>query len=129
MSTHKVTVTREGKWWMVAIPEFDGLTQARRLGEVEEMARDWIALHLDVPVEEVAVDVRVDTVQGIEVAATLEGIEATRREAARNERVARESTIALAKQLAQAEVPVRDIGSILGVSFQRAHQLVTAESK
>ncbi|TCN51768.1 hypothetical protein EV641_109159 [Rhodococcus sp. SMB37] len=44
MTTYRVNVTREGKWWMVAIPELDELTQARRIGEAEAMARDLIAL-------------------------------------------------------------------------------------
>lgn len=27
--TYNAEVTRDGKWWMVAIPELDGLTQAQ----------------------------------------------------------------------------------------------------
>lgn len=45
---YEVEVTREAKWWMVSIPEIDGLTQARRLSEVEQMAREYIAVTLDV---------------------------------------------------------------------------------
>jgi hypothetical protein len=40
---------------MVDIPELDGLTQARRLGEIEDMARDYIAVVTDVPLSQVAV--------------------------------------------------------------------------
>src|SRR5690242_16479877 len=54
---YMVTVTREGKWWMVHIPELDGLTQARNLGEVEAQARDYIAVWLDVPADSFAVHV------------------------------------------------------------------------
>jgi hypothetical protein len=54
--TYEVKVTREGKWWMVAIPAIDGLTQARRLSEAELMAKEYIAVTLDVPVESVDVD-------------------------------------------------------------------------
>jgi hypothetical protein len=46
--TFAVNVTRDGKWWMVAIPEIDGLTQARNRREVDLMARDYIALALEV---------------------------------------------------------------------------------
>ncbi len=62
MSHYKATVTREGKWWMVHIPELGGLTQARRLGEDELMAREWVAVTLDVPLEDVTVTVTVEAV-------------------------------------------------------------------
>jgi len=62
MTTYEVAVTREGRWWMVEIPGLDGLTQARRLDEVEKMAREYIAVTQDVPISQVAV-----TISGIEV--------------------------------------------------------------
>ncbi|CPV99762.1 hypothetical protein P5V67_01360 [Mycobacteroides abscessus subsp. abscessus] len=55
MRTYGIQVTRDGKWWMVNVPEIDQLTQARNEGEVEEMARELIAVHQDVPIEDVAV--------------------------------------------------------------------------
>lgn len=124
--TYRATVTREGKWWMVAIPEYDGLTQARRLGEVEQMAREWIAVTIDAPIEDVAVEVAVDRVADIRVGDMLIEIKKTRADAARLEATARDQTEELVRQLAAAQVPVRDIGAILGVSFQRAHQYVLA---
>lgn len=50
-----ITVTREGNWWMVAIPELDGLTQARTEDEAPLMAREYIAVTLGVPVDQVEV--------------------------------------------------------------------------
>ncbi|MBA0046300.1 hypothetical protein [Mycobacteroides sp. LB1] len=55
MHTYDIQVTRDGKWWMIHVPEIDQLTQARSQGEVEEMARGLIAVHQDVPIDEVAV--------------------------------------------------------------------------
>ncbi|MDR2619719.1 MAG: hypothetical protein LBC29_01105 [Propionibacteriaceae bacterium] len=49
MKTYAVNVYREDGWWMVAIPEIDGLTQARSLREAEHMARDYIASGLMCP--------------------------------------------------------------------------------
>jgi predicted RNase H-like HicB family nuclease len=56
--TYVVNVNREGKWWMVSIPELDGLTQARNEDEVEAMARDVIAVTLDVQPDSFALSVR-----------------------------------------------------------------------
>lgn len=41
--TYRVSVTREGKWWIVDVPGVDYRTQARSLTEVDEMARDLVA--------------------------------------------------------------------------------------
>ncbi|MCW3494553.1 hypothetical protein [Microbacterium sp. SSM24] len=50
MKTYDITVTRDGEWWMVGIPEIDGLTQARSLEEVVPIAQDYIAVTLDIPI-------------------------------------------------------------------------------
>ena len=62
ITTYKAEVTRaqkkgEGHWWMISVPEIDGVTQARKLEEVEVMARDLIAITLDVELDEVAVEI------------------------------------------------------------------------
>lgn len=124
--TYAATVTREGRWWMVAIPDIDGLTQARRIDEAELMARELIAVSLDVALEEVAVTVTVESVGEVPVRSIVERIESDRRAAAELERGASRRAIELAKQLAAENVTVRDVGSILHVSYQRAHQLTTA---
>ena len=124
MTAYRVEVTREGKWWMVSIPELDGLTQARRLEDASAMAREYIAVTLDIPTSDVEVNVAVIDVDGVNVADEIARLEAEKLEAeAARERVA-EDTRRLAQTLASSKVPVRDIGAILGVSHQRAHQLV-----
>jgi len=125
--TYGATVTREGRWWMVAIPEIDGLTQARRIDEAELMARELIAVSLGVALEEIAVTVTVESVGEVPVRSIVERIESDRRTAAELERGASSRAIELAKQLAAENVTVRDVGSILHVSYQRAHQLTTAD--
>jgi hypothetical protein len=57
MREYDIEVSRDGRWWMIHIPELDGLTQARHEGEIEEMARDYIAVTTDVPIAEIGVRV------------------------------------------------------------------------
>lgn len=125
-TTYQATVTREDGWWMVHVPEIDGLSQARRLAEAPTMARELVAVTLDVPVESVTVEIVVEAVDGVPVRATVEEVAAERAEAARLEADATAKARALARALAAHNVPLRDVGTILGVSHQRAHQLISA---
>jgi hypothetical protein len=43
---------------MIHIPELDGLTQARFPGEIEDMARDYIAVSTGIPIDQVSVRIR-----------------------------------------------------------------------
>jgi len=54
---YTATAMREGSWWLVSIPDLDGLTQARTLADAELAAREWIAVTLDVPLDTVSVTV------------------------------------------------------------------------
>lgn len=50
MTVYDVNIERDGKWWAISVPELPGaFSQARTRDEVAEMARDVIALYLDVP--------------------------------------------------------------------------------
>lgn len=50
MTVYRVNVERAGSWWAISVPDLPGVfSQARRRDEVEDMARDVIALYLDVP--------------------------------------------------------------------------------
>jgi predicted RNase H-like HicB family nuclease len=53
---YTVEVEREPGWWIIRAPDLGDLTtQARRLGAVEENARQAIAVWLDVDLEAVEV--------------------------------------------------------------------------
>lgn len=124
MSTYTAMITREGKWWMVAIPAIDGLTQARRLSEAQLMAREYIAVTLDVPLADVSVVLEVESIgQVAGIRGRLAAIEQERTQAIELEKKATAEASALARELVAADVPLRDVGAVLGVSFQRAHQL------
>lgn len=50
MNVYRVEIVRDDGWWVISVPELRGVfSQARRRDEVEAMARDAVALYLDVP--------------------------------------------------------------------------------
>jgi hypothetical protein len=126
VKTYDVTVERDGRWWMVAIPELDGLTQARRLDEVEQMAREYIAVTTDVPLSRVAVEVSGITAAGQDLLQAKILVDGLRRRAKDLETLVGEFTREVAATLTDASVPVRDVSNVLGISHQRVSQLVQA---
>ncbi|TFH70619.1 HicB family toxin-antitoxin system [Cellulomonas sp. HD19AZ1] len=122
-TTYTATAAREGRWWTITVPDV-GVTQSRRLDDVEGMARELVAVTLDVPLSDGTVTVEVAKVGDVDVADRLATLRRERAEAERLEAAAREHTAALARDLVARDVPLRDVGAILGVSHLRAHQLV-----
>lgn len=55
MPSYNFTVARDGRWWMIHIPAINGLTQARHSGEIELMAREYVAVSQGIAVDEVRV--------------------------------------------------------------------------
>lgn len=123
-TTYSATATREGKWWMIRIPEIDGLTQARKLDQAAGEARDYIAASQGIPVEDVAVTIAVEQVGGLDIVAENAAIADARYQASVAERDATDRAARLAKNLAANELSVREIGVVMGVSHQRAQQLL-----
>lgn len=122
--TYKATVTREDRWWMVHVPEIGGLTQARRLSEAKAMARSLVAVTLDIPADSFDVDIEVEKVGTVKVAERTARLRTARETATRLEHEVQAAAESLARDLANEGLPLRDIGDILGISYQRAHQLV-----
>jgi hypothetical protein len=126
MKIYDITVTREGKWWMIDVPAIDGLTQARRLSEIKTMAVSLIAVTLDVPASQVGVNVVAMIVDGTDLVQQRDQIEAERKAAHEAEQKAARLTVELVRKLDADHVPLRDIGEAVGVSHQRVHQLLRA---
>jgi predicted RNase H-like HicB family nuclease len=126
MKSYDINVTRDGRWWMVEVPDFDGLTQARRLTEVAEMAREWIALETDVDIAQVEIGVvHVRLRKGDrDLAEVRDQLTRLKQQAEEAEAAVSALMRDTAATLTAAEVPVRDIGEVLGVSHQRVSQLV-----
>ncbi|WP_240630609.1 HicB family toxin-antitoxin system [Mycolicibacterium sp. GF69] len=126
-TTYKVEVQRDGKWWMIHIPDIDGLTQARRLNEVTDMARSLIAISTDTTFEDVDIEVasiRMDSPHFTELLGKAEDIQDRRSQLRQLEEGLRRDSREFAYYLHAEGVPVRDIGELLGVTPQRVSQLL-----
>ena len=124
---YKVEVTRDGRWWMVHVPEIDQLTQARRIGEVEEMARSLIAISTGTRLSDITIDVVSVNVPAVgDIAAVANDVRQLRTRARDFEAEAAAATIKYSRQMADAGIPVRDIAQLLGISPQRVSQLVNS---
>lgn len=125
MSTYTATAHREGDWWVVDVAGI-GATQAKRLDQVEDMARDMIAIMEDVDLD----DVHVDVVP--QVGPELDGLILNTRSATdaakRAQAEATEASRTTAQRLRAAGYSLRDIGILTGVSYQRIHQLLGSRS-
>jgi DNA-directed RNA polymerase specialized sigma24 family protein len=124
---YEVVTKRDGAWW--AIEVVNGLpkdrvvlTQARRLNDVETMARDAIGLLLDVPVDSFEVTITYVLPQSMQDQVNLFARAEALDIAARAESGAARSRAAAG--LVADGLTLREAADILGVSFQRVKQLV-----
>lgn len=88
------------------------------------MARELIAVTLDVPIDEVSVSVTLEPIGGLDnISERIARIASGREQAADLDKRATREAAELARALAELDIPLRDVGTVLGVSHQRAHQL------
>jgi len=121
VATYTATVERDGRFWLIRVDDV-GVTQARHLREVDEMARDLIVSLTDVDPGSVELDWAVTLPQPVR--RHLDEAARLRHEAADAQSRAALEMRQAARELQAAGLPLRDIGTALGVSHQRAHQLV-----
>ena len=121
MNTYQVTVKPGEKYWILEIPGI-GVTQARTSKEIEPMARDLIAVMSGETHAELQLNMRLpqSVQEHLDEAQRLKKREAEARAGAARE------TRAAAQELHGLGLALQQIGDILGVSRQRAHQLVNA---
>ncbi|CDO88103.1 hypothetical protein AWC29_01860 [Mycobacterium triplex] len=129
MREYKVEVTRDGRWWMIDVPEIAQITQARRLDEIEDMARSLIAISTETPLTEVAIKVTSIAVADLgDIAARAHSIVEHRERAAHELEKAQRDTATYAAALMRAGVTVRDAGTLLDLSPQRVSQLAQVKA-
>jgi len=108
MSNYDVLVQPDGRYWYVQVPAIERSTQAKGLDDIEPMAKDLITVMND------------DDNPELKVTFVLPK-KATAKAAA-------ESRLA-ARALRNEGLTYRQIGALLGVSYQRAFQLVNGKTK
>ncbi len=122
---YTVNATRSGRWWSITIDqEPRAQTQARRLDQVEAIARS-VLIDLNVLAQ--------DESASFTVHSYADELETLRRSALRAKAAANEATETasrtareFARSAAAEGLPIRDIGALLGVTHQRAQQLLTS---
>jgi Sigma-70, region 4 len=121
---YEVTAERDGSRWSLRVGELPGVfSQVRRLDRADAMARDAIAAFLDIPAD--AFDVTVAVRLPPDLQRDVAGVVDLRDQIDQTEREYAERTCQLAKRLVQGEgMTVREVGRVLGLSYQRVSQLV-----
>ena len=123
MTRYTVTAQRSGRWWALQCVEVPGaLSQVARLDQAPDAMREAIAFVAEVDLATIDVEVLPELPIAVDV---------HRRAAARlrDESDVARSAAAIeirpaARALADEGLSMRDIGTVLGVSHQRAHQLI-----
>lgn len=124
MTTYRVVCRRSGGWWAISVPDLKGVhSQVRRLDQVPDMAREAIALMLDVAPETIQVEVSPEVPSPVS-----EALEA-RRAARLAEEIADRTTAAAARVLLDDGFTVRDVGALLGLSPQRISQIAPSAAR
>ncbi len=120
MNIYTALVSRDGKLWHIEVPEIDRVTQARTINEVDDMARDLIAIMTGAEPGSVGLDVRIQLPDSVQ--AHLSEVERARDAEAEARSHAATELRAAAAELKNAGLSVRELGAVLGVSYQRASQ-------
>jgi predicted RNase H-like HicB family nuclease len=144
VTRYTATARRTDGWWIVQCDQHPGaLSQVKRLDQAAEEHREAIAFVAEVPVDEVDVEVRQLVKRGDAVRLRmnhpwrrlwtwtdeLDRASALAASARRDEEVTGQKRREVARRLAEDGLTVRDIGAVLGVSYQRAHQLVSGATR
>ncbi|MCL2782673.1 MAG: hypothetical protein FWD80_01660 [Propionibacteriaceae bacterium] len=125
MTIYHVTATRDGKWWTLQCHEFPGaLSQVTRLDQAAGMIREAIAFVAQVPADSFDIEV-IPVLPEAFLREQKAMVEARDQSRMLNSKAAQYARSAV-KVLVDAGLPVRDVGTIMGVSYQRAAQLASA---
>lgn len=121
---YTATATRRQRYWFVQCDQHpEAMSTVTRLADAADHQREAIAWVTDTPEDTIDVDIRPALPD--DVAGHLTAAQRHRDEAAQaNTAAAHESRLA-ARSLSNAGLTLRDIGTVLGISYQRVQQLLT----
>lgn len=122
--TYGVLAIRSGRWWAIEVPELRGVhSQARRLDQVESMAREVIALMLEVSEDSFDLTIHTDLSSLGDLQASIkEALEAREAAELAQDRASTAMRHAVGEVRASGYTS-RDAGMLLGVSNQRISQI------
>jgi hypothetical protein len=118
----EVTAIPDGKYWSLDVKGFDQPTQARSVKEIDEMVRDFISCLTDISADQVKYELTFQLPESVNEA--LKEAQRLREIADRARKDSAMASTRAAKILRGQGLRVRDIGAALGISFQRAQQLL-----
>lgn len=122
VSTYSARVSREGQFWLAEVDGV-GVTQGRSLTEVQRMAQDLVVAMLDVPADDVQVELHVDLPAQVRTLVT-EARDGVRRLEEQQREIAVKSRQAARELHHEQRLSGKDTAFLLGVSPQRVSQLV-----
>ena len=123
MTTYTVKAARHGDWWALHanVPDAAVWTQCRRLDQAEGVARDAIAMALDVPAD--SFDVEVESALEARLRPQVEAAVALSQLATQAQQAATLMNTSAARALRSDGLSVGDAGTLLSLSAQRISQL------
>ena len=127
VKTYQADVTRDGKFWLIQVPELGRSTQALRYKDIKPMAGELIEIMTGLASEDFDLRIRVQlpsTVRDHRARA-----EALRDEARRKSAEAAAESRAAVQELIALGLSQREAGDVLGLSFQRVNQLVNSQPR
>ena len=127
---YTATAVRSGRWWAIEVPDVSGVySQARRLDQVEAMAREAIALILDVSQD--SFDVVVEPQIGAlgDLGRAIDDALRARQAAEEAQQASSTAMRHAVSEIRSSGYTARDAGMLLGVSNQRISQLERSEGR
>lgn len=121
-TNYTANVTREGRWWVADVPAISYATQCRRLADMRQQVADLIETVTGAPIPPDDIELNI-TLPG-KAADDWQEVQRLRADAEHAARQAALLSHQTARDLAAQGLSMRDIGTVFGVSYQRAHQLV-----
>ncbi|AIU31630.1 MULTISPECIES: hypothetical protein [Corynebacterium] len=127
MTNTFTALTERGEgWWVIQLKEDPGLlTQTRRLDQIPDMVRDALELFPELTDDPENAIVNIEFREGESIADIANQAVQANQKAKQAQEEASQLMRQAAAELSKKGLSYRDIGTLLGISFQRAQKLAT----